>query len=91
MASKPNLRKIILNALAPRGELEFGDLVTACPECTWNQIFAEVQRLSRRGELQITKQSFFYFTVKKSRDEAPTSNRVGEDTIRRRHRVVTSP
>ena len=74
MASKPNVRKIILNALDPRGELEFGDLVTACPEFTWNQIFAEVDRLSRTGEIQITKQSFLYFIVKKSRAEVPTSN-----------------
>ena len=27
------------------------ELVLACPEYTWNQVFVEVDRLSRRGEL----------------------------------------
>ena len=31
------------------------DLVQACPDLTWNQIFLEVDRLSRSGQVILTR------------------------------------
>jgi hypothetical protein len=44
----------ILDAVhgAPGCELE--DLVLSLPELTWNQVFLEVDRLSRTGQVRVT-------------------------------------
>jgi hypothetical protein len=33
----------------------FEELVLACPELTWNQIFQEVDHLSRTGQLRLSR------------------------------------
>ena len=39
------------------------DLTQACPDLTWNQIFLEVDRLSRTGQLCLTRKGHGVYSV----------------------------
>ena len=39
------------------------ELVSACPDLTWNQVFSEVDHLSRTGELSLKRQSHGRYTL----------------------------
>lgn len=43
----------ILAVLKERGPLMLDNLVHHCPTVTWNRVFLEVDRLSRKGEVQL--------------------------------------
>jgi hypothetical protein len=45
----------ILKSLQGSSECEFETLVTGLPQFTWNELFAEVYRLSRMGQVIITR------------------------------------
>ncbi len=47
------LRLHILDLLQQNPVFELEDLVRVCSSYTWNQVFLEVDRLSRTGELQL--------------------------------------
>lgn len=44
---------LIVEIIAHRPNCCLDDLVTVCPELTWNQIFLEVDQLSRAGRLRL--------------------------------------
>ena len=44
----------ILGMLADRPGLLLDQLLDRCPNTTWNQVFAVVDRLSRTGEIRLT-------------------------------------
>ena len=44
----------IFQMVKRRQVCDMEDLVAACPSYTWNQVFLEVDRLSRTGELRLT-------------------------------------
>lgn len=48
-----DVRTHILDALRKRYECELEDLVRHCSAFTWNQVFLEVDRLSRTGEVRL--------------------------------------
>jgi hypothetical protein len=48
-----SLRLQILDVLTHHAVLELEDLVGLCSSYTWNQVFLEVDRLSRTGEVQL--------------------------------------
>ena len=52
-----SLRLQILDVLSHNAVLELEDLVWACSSYTWNQVFLEVDRLSRTGEVQLVYRS----------------------------------
>jgi hypothetical protein len=45
----------ILELLQGSLEFEFEALVARCPEFTWNELFQEVSRLNRAGQVIITR------------------------------------
>jgi hypothetical protein len=45
----------ILELLQGSLECEFETLVARCPEFTWNELFQEVSRLNRAGQVIITR------------------------------------
>jgi len=45
----------ILESLQGSSECEFETLVTRLPQFTWNELFSEISRLSRRGQITITR------------------------------------
>ncbi len=53
----------ILEFLQSCPECEFEILVTRYPEFTWNELFLEVSRLSRMGQVTITR-GVGIFTIK---------------------------
>jgi len=58
MARKATAEELILEALAVTqgtGCL-FEQLITVCPGLFWNQIFSEVDRLSREGRVQLSQE-----------------------------------
>ena len=44
---------LIMEAIAHHPSCGLDELVMLCPDCTWNQIFLEVDRLSRCGHLRL--------------------------------------
>lgn len=40
------------------------ELVSACPDLTWNQVFLEVDRLSRAGQVQLTRTGVGKYAVR---------------------------
>jgi hypothetical protein len=48
-----DIRSQILSAVGSKYECDLEDLVRDCSSHTWNQVFLEVDRLSRTGELRI--------------------------------------
>jgi hypothetical protein len=53
----------ILDLLRCSPECEFDTLVTRYPEFTWNELYLEVARLSRAGQVKITR-GVGIFTIK---------------------------
>jgi hypothetical protein len=66
----------ILDAVhcAPGGQLD--DLVVSLPELSWNQIFHEVDRLSRTGQVRVTATGAGTYAIwlpnKEKRTRSPT-------------------
>jgi hypothetical protein len=43
------------------------ELVLACPDLTWNQVFLEVDRLSRNGEIWLTLEGPGIYSIRPAR------------------------
>lgn len=63
MAQQRPITDRILEFLEGSAEYEFEALVTRYPEFTWNEFFQEVGRLSRAGQIIITR-GVGIFTIK---------------------------
>lgn len=48
-----DIRNQVLDAVGRKYECDLDELVQVCPGLTWNQVFLEVDRLSRTGELRL--------------------------------------
>lgn len=69
MARKATPEELILEGLAVTqgtGCL-FEQLVTVCPGLSWNQIFSEVDRLSREGRVQLSQEKPGIYRVRLAR------------------------
>ena len=53
----------IVQMVKRRRACDMEDLVKACSSYTWNQVFLEVDRLSRTGELRLLSQRAGVYTV----------------------------
>lgn len=42
---------------------QFEEVVLECPQLTWNQVFCELDRLSRAGQVQLTKKGLGLYAV----------------------------
>ncbi len=49
-----SLRGAIMESLSTEGECWLESLLVGCPHFTWNQVFLEVDRMSRAGEIALT-------------------------------------
>jgi hypothetical protein len=65
MALQKPITDRILELLRCSPECEFDVLVARYPEFTWNELFLEVSRLSRAGQLTITR-GVGIFTIKQA-------------------------
>ena len=53
----------ILDVIARSPGCNLEDIVFNCRELTWNQVFLEVDRLSRDGQVCLTQQRLGYYIV----------------------------
>lgn len=74
MARKATAEELILEALAvaPGTGCLFEQIVTACPGLTWNQIFYEVDRLSREGRVQLSQEKPGVYRVRSPKPVSST-------------------
>jgi hypothetical protein len=62
--SRADVRARILAALRRNQyECDMEELVRACSSCTWNQVFLEVDRLTRTGELRLVSRGRGVYAV----------------------------
>ena len=54
MVSQAPVTDRILGAVKHTHGCDLDTLAKSLPELSWNQVFLEIDRLSRRGELQVT-------------------------------------
>jgi len=54
MASREPVTDRILGAVKRAHECDLDSLASDLPELTWNQVFFEIDRLSRSGQIQVT-------------------------------------
>lgn len=73
MARKMEVAERIPGGVAKGPPCRIEDLVFACPDLTWNQIFLEVDRLSRAGKLVLSLQERAgIFRIRGCRGVVPT-------------------
>jgi hypothetical protein len=53
MPIKESVTKRILDVIAQQPECLLDELILACPELTWNQVFLAVDALSRSGDIRL--------------------------------------
>jgi hypothetical protein len=70
MASMDKVRAAILHELEHVGPCGFDQLVRSLPECSWNQIFAAVDCLSRNGAVALQKRNRFNYLVSRRPEPA---------------------
>lgn len=63
MAQDPTITDRIVAAVSQAPGCLLEELVRACPDFTWNQIFLEVDRLSRRGQVRLTSKGAGLYSV----------------------------
>ena len=62
----------ILDAVHCAPGCQLDDLVLSVPELTWNQVFLEVDHLSRTGQVRVTAMGKGTYTIKLPNKETST-------------------
>ena len=53
----------VIETVARHPDCLLEELVLDCPELTWNQVFLEVDRMSRTGQVRVTSMGEGTYTV----------------------------
>ena len=61
---RTDVRDHIFEAVRRENECDLEELVRVCSSCTWNQVFLEVDRLSRTGELRLLPKGNGFYAVR---------------------------
>lgn len=65
MASRSSsLTKRLLDIVKNDPGCLLDDVIRACPELSWNQVFWEVDRLSRTGQIRLNQHSSGNYTLR---------------------------
>ena len=82
MATGKDLRETILAALRARAGCELEELVQSCQGFTWAEIFLEVDRLSRSGNITLTRHnhSGYWLAMPPTEPSTPVSSRIPPST-----------
>jgi hypothetical protein len=67
MVMYPDVRHRVIEAVVRSPGCDLEMLIEECHDLTWNQVFLELDRLSRRGEVTLTKRGRGHYTVTPSR------------------------
>ena len=63
MATAQTPRDTILDILRTTAQCELDELVALCSEFTWRDVFLEIEKLSRSGEVCITRHGLSGYRV----------------------------
>ncbi len=86
MALEGDIESMVLDNLREQGPCTIDELSTRLHNCTWNQVFTIVDRLSRDGRLQLQHPTpSVYVVLLGSQAKMP---RVTFDSARRSHSLV---
>ena len=72
MSQLGTLADRILDAVHRAPGCQLDELVLSVPELTWNQVFLEVDRLSRTGQVRVTALRKGTYTIKLPNKETST-------------------
>ena len=75
MPTRQTLREIILLALQNSPGCEIDAVVARCSGFTWGEVFLEIDRLSRSGEIRLKKQRGAGYTLTVPPDQSPRTTR----------------
>ncbi len=64
IAAPSDVRRHIFDALRRTRECDLEELVRGCPAFTWNQVFLEVDRMSRTGEVRLVPRKAGAYAVR---------------------------
>jgi len=56
MATARDLNSLLLEMMKQNLDCDVGDLVSHCPEVTWNQVFLSLDNLNRAGQVTLRQQ-----------------------------------
>ena len=63
LRQEPSVTDRIIQTVAENPECQLADVLHACPDLTWNQIFSEVDHLSRSGQVRLRQESAGVYTL----------------------------
>jgi hypothetical protein len=75
MAQVETVTNRILNAVRHAPDCTLDELTQRCPDLHWSQVFLEVDRLSRSGDLKLTSRGIGSYTVRLRTSEETSSYR----------------
>jgi hypothetical protein len=58
---RPTTARVILETVKDFPGISLEDLARNCPQLTWNEVFAAVDVMSRRGMILLSRKGFQYF------------------------------
>lgn len=64
MSDSSIIRARIIQAVAEHPGCLIEELVLACPDLTWNQVFLQVDHLSRTGAIRLSRRGPATYTVR---------------------------
>jgi hypothetical protein len=64
IAGPSDVRRHIFDALRRKRECDLEELVLSCSSLTWNQVFLEIDRLSRTGEVRLVPRKAGVYAVR---------------------------
>ena len=83
LANTKTIAAQVLESLQRNPSCEFDTLVTDCSEFTWNQIFFEVDRLSRLGQLLLTPVGDGHYFLRLPNERSPMKPKPTQSHVQR--------
>jgi len=63
MASRNQISYRVMNAILHEPGCDMDDLLARCPDLTWNQVFHELDRLSRAGRVVLKQTGRGHYAI----------------------------
>ena len=70
--SRDNATHQIMQLIVRTKGCPLDEIVFECPTLTWNQVFLEIDRLSRNGQVKLTSTHPGTYSVEPTRPDEPT-------------------
>ena len=77
MLTQPSISERILDAIRKGTGQDLDSLMSDLPDLTWNQVFGEIDRLSRAGQIIVTCKSGGHYVLQMPVSDAITPEKSG--------------